>query len=174
MNPSKDISLQVSHGYIKEPEAFEPDVSIHRTTASLIWNYSVTHDSKLSVALVWGMNSPNHGKEQNSFLAEADYQFGKNALFTRIEFIKKSGEELGLEEEREHDLFLISAITLGMARTIFSSHSVSVSVGALCTVYPVERDLRRIYGDFPFSVEGYLRFSPGSMKIVTENHMMHR
>jgi len=80
-------------------------VSIHRTTASLIGNYSVTHDSKLSAALVWGMNNPDHGKEQNSLLAEADYQFGKNALFTRIEFIKKSGEELGLEEEREHDLF---------------------------------------------------------------------
>ena len=174
VNPSENTSLQVSHGYIKEPEALEPDVSIHRTTASLIGNYSVTHDSTFSAALVWGMNKPNYGKEQNSFLAEADYQFGKNALFTRIEFIKKSSEELGLEEEKEHDLFLISAITLGMARTIFSSHSASVSVGALCTVYPVERDLRRIYGDFPFSVEGYLRFSPGLTKMVTENHMMHR
>jgi hypothetical protein len=173
LNPSNNTSLQVSHGYIKEPEVLEPGVSIHRTTASLIWNYPFSSDSALSTALVWGMNKPDHGKAQNSFLAEADYQFGKNALFTRMEFIKKSGEELALEEERVNDLFSISVITLGMARTIFSSHNVSVSIGALCVVYPVEHDIRRIYGELPFSVEGYLRFSPGSSKMVPEHNMMH-
>jgi len=136
-------------------------VSIHRTTASLIWDYPVSFDRTLSTALVWGMNKPVHGKAQNSFLAEADYQFGQNALFTRLEFVEKSGEELGVEE-KVHDLFSVSAFTLGMARTIFSSHNVSISIGALCTVYPVEHDLRKIYGELPFSVEGYLRFSPGS------------
>jgi hypothetical protein len=173
MNPSRNTSLQVSHGYIKEPEVLEPDVSIHRTTASLIWNYPISHGSMLSTALVWGMNNQDHGKAQNSILAEADYKFGKNALFTRMEFIEKSGEELGLEEEREHDLFSISAFTLGMARTVFSSHNVSISMGVLCTVYPVERDLRGMYGELPFSVEGYVRLSPGSIKMVTEHNMMH-
>jgi hypothetical protein len=119
------------------------------------------------------MNKPVHGKAQNSFLGGADYQFRKNALFTRVEFIEKSGEELGLEEERAHDLFSISAFTIGMARTIFSSHNVSVSIGALCAVSPVEHDLRRIYGVIPFSIEGYLRFSPGLSKMVSKNDMMH-
>jgi hypothetical protein len=119
------------------------------------------------------MNNSVHGKAQNSFLGEADYQFGQNALFTRMEFIEKSGEELGLEDERGQDLFSISAFTLGMARTIFSSHNVSISIGALYTIYPVEHDLRSIYGELPFSVEGYLRFSPGSSKMVTEHNMMH-
>lgn len=173
MNPSNNTCLQFSHGYIKEPEVLEPGVSIHRTTASLIWNYPVSSDSTLSTALVWGMNKPDHGKAQNSFLAEADYQLGENALFTRMEFIKKSGEELGLEEEKARDLFSISAFTLGTARTIFSSQNLSISIGALCTVSPVERDLRRIYGEIPFSIEGYLRFGPASTKIMTENNMMH-
>ena len=173
LNPSSNTGLQVSHGYIKEPEALEPGVSIHRTTASLLWNTPLSSDSTLSTALVWGMNEPGHGKAQHSFLAEADYQFGKNSLFTRMEFIRKSGEELGLEEEREHDLFSVSAFTLGAARTLFSNHAVSVSVGALCTVSPVDSDLRRIYGDLPFSVEGYLRLSPGSSKMAAEHNMMH-
>jgi len=173
LNPSNNTSLQVSHGYIKEPEVLEPGVSIHRTTASLIWNYPVSSDSALSTALVWGMNKPVHGKAQNSFLAEADYQFGQNALFTRLEFVEKSGQELALEEERANDLFSVSAFTLGMARTIFDSHTVSISIGALCTVSPVEHDLRRIYGELPFSVEGYLRFSPGSSKMATKHNMMH-
>ncbi|MDQ7787262.1 MAG: hypothetical protein RDU01_06600 [Thermodesulfovibrionales bacterium] len=173
MNPSENTGLQVSHAYIKEPEVLEPEVSIHRTTASLIGNYSVSRDSRLSTALVWGMNKPDHGKAQNSFLAEADYRFGKNALFTRMEFIKKSGEELGLDEGREHDLFSISAFTLGMSRTIYSSHHVSISIGALCMVSPVEHDLRRIYGELPFSVEGYLRFSPVMTKTMSDNHIEH-
>jgi hypothetical protein len=173
MNPSNNTCLQVSHGYIKEPEVLEPGVSIHRTTASLIWNYSVSPDGTLSTALVWGMNKPDHDKAQNSFLAEADYQFGKNTIFTRMEFIRKSGEELGLEEERSRALLSISAFTLGTARTILSNHNVSISIGALCTVSPVEHDLNKIYGELPFSIEGYLRFSPGSTKIMTENNMMH-
>jgi hypothetical protein len=118
------------------------------------------------------MNEPDHGKAQHSFLAEADYQFGKNSLFTRMEFIRKSGEELGLEEERENDLFSVSAFTLGAAWTLFSNHAVSVSVGALCTVSPVDSDLRDIYGELPFSVEGCLRLSPGSSKMAA-GHDMH-
>jgi hypothetical protein len=172
VNPSRNTALQVSHAYIKEPEALEPDVSIHRTTASFIGNYAVSHDGMLSTALVWGMNKPDHGRAQNSFLAEADYQFGKNALFTRIEFIRKSGEELGLEEEREGELFSISAFTLGMSRTIYSSHHVSIAIGALCTVSPVDSDLRSTYGELPFSVEGYLRLSPSSSKMAA-GHDMH-
>ena len=174
MNPSKDIGLQISHAYIEEPEILEPDISIHRTTASVIWNYPISYDKTLSSAFVWGVNNPNHGKTQNAFLAEADYQFGKNALFTRMEFLRKSGEELGLKEEMEHDVFSISAFTLGIARTVFSSHTMSVSIGGLCTVYPVESNIRRIYGDFPFSVEGYIQWSPSSTKMVTKHNMMHQ
>jgi hypothetical protein len=173
INPSKNLSMQISHAYIKEPEILEPDISIHRTTASLIWNYPVSHDETLSTALVWGVNDPNHGRDQNAFLAEADYQFGKNALFTRMEFLRKSREELGFEEEMEHDLFSISAFTLGFTRTIFSSHAVSVSIGGLCTVYPVEQDLRTVYGDLPFSVEAYLQFRPSSETMTTKHDMMH-
>jgi len=173
LNPSKNTALQVSYAYIKEPEALEQDVSIHRTTASLIGNYPVSHDSMLSTALVWGMNKPDHGKAQNAFLAEADYQFGKNALFTRMEFIRKSGEELGLDEERADELFSISAFTVGISRTLFSNHSVSISIGALCTVSPVEHDLRSIYGELPFSIEGYVRFSPATMKMMADNHGEH-
>ena len=36
-NPTRDLALQVSHGFVKHPEALEPDVSLHRTTASLIF-----------------------------------------------------------------------------------------------------------------------------------------
>src|SRR5437016_11686888 len=37
-NPIENLALQVSHGYIKSPEALQPDVNQHRTTASIIYN----------------------------------------------------------------------------------------------------------------------------------------
>jgi hypothetical protein len=173
INSLKNISMQVSHGYIKEPEILEPDVSVHRTTASLIWNNPIAHDRTISAALVLGVNKPSHGESQNAFLAEADYQFGKNSVFTRIEFVDKSGEELAREEDRDYELFSVSAFTLGMARSLYSGDGVAVSIGGLCTVYPVEHDLREIYGDLPFSIEAYLRLSPSSTTPGTRHNMMH-
>ena len=37
-NPTRNLALQVSYGYIKSPEALEPELNIHRTTASAIYN----------------------------------------------------------------------------------------------------------------------------------------
>jgi hypothetical protein len=172
MNPSNNTCLQFSHGYIKEPEVLEPggEHSPYNRISYLELSCFLRQHAFNGAGLGNEQTGPRQGTK---FLAEADYQFGENALFTRMEFIKKSGEELGLEEEKSRDLFSISAFTLGIARTIFSSHNVSISIGALCTVSPVERDLGRIYGGVPFSIEGYLRFSPGSTKKMTENHMMY-
>ena len=47
-NPTPDLSLQLSHGYIKSPEALEPDTKRHRTTASLIYNKPLGDDRNYS------------------------------------------------------------------------------------------------------------------------------
>jgi hypothetical protein len=171
MNPSPDLALQVSHGYIKSPERHEPDVNIHRTTASAVWAHQFDAERNLAASLVWGMNKPGSGKAQNAFLIEADYGVGKMSYFTRLEHVRKTGEELGLEDD-EHDLFSVKAISLGISRDIYSSRYVSVSLGAMGTVYPVEKDLRPVYGDMPFSVEAFLKISPARMQMMHHGHDM--
>ncbi|HEX4696246.1 MAG TPA: heavy metal-binding domain-containing protein, partial [Candidatus Udaeobacter sp.] len=37
-NPTRNLALQVSYGYIKSPEELHPETKIHRTTASAIYN----------------------------------------------------------------------------------------------------------------------------------------
>lgn len=170
LNPSEDTAFQISHGYVKDPEILEPGISIHRTTASFLWNYPVASDTGLSAAFIWGMNKPRAGDAQNSFLLEADYQVKKNSLFMRMEFVKKSGEELGIEEQEDR-LFSVSAFSLGAARTIFRNRHVTVSFGALCTVNPVDKKLRPVYGDLPFSAEVFLRLGP--VRISTGERGMH-
>src|SRR5437762_1743172 len=44
-NPTRNLALQISHGYMHSPEELEPDANRHRTTASLIYNMPLGHDS---------------------------------------------------------------------------------------------------------------------------------
>src|SRR5206468_3417171 len=53
-NPTQNLALQVSYGYIESPEALDPDVNRHRTTASIIYNQPVGRDSNWSNSFVWG------------------------------------------------------------------------------------------------------------------------
>src|SRR5205823_10403709 len=52
-NPTQNLALQVSYGYIKSPEALDPDVTRHRTPASFIYNLPLGNDSNWSNSFVW-------------------------------------------------------------------------------------------------------------------------
>ena len=65
-NPTQNLALQVSYGYIKSPEALEPDLKRHRTTASVIYNLPLGHDTNWSNTFVWGQNhDTGEGKTQS-------------------------------------------------------------------------------------------------------------
>src|SRR5207248_11424758 len=73
-NPTPDLALQVSHGYIKGPEGLEPDLKQHRTTASLIYNRALGPDSNWAISFVWGQNDGTHEGKTQPFLVESGYQ----------------------------------------------------------------------------------------------------
>src|SRR5207245_9977807 len=93
-NPTRNLALQVSFGYIKSPEAFEPELNRHRTTASVIYNLPLGNDSNWSNSFVWGQNNDTGQGKTQSFLVESDYQRGRNTLYFRWERVEKSGQEL--------------------------------------------------------------------------------
>ncbi|MFL6373159.1 MAG: plastocyanin/azurin family copper-binding protein, partial [Pyrinomonadaceae bacterium] len=50
-NPTKNLALQVSHGYMRNPEPLDPDVHImRRTTASAMYNKKYENDRKSAAA----------------------------------------------------------------------------------------------------------------------------
>ena len=61
-NPIANLALQVSHGYIKSPEALDPDTKVHRTTASAIYNQPLGRDTNWSTSFVWGQNNATQGR----------------------------------------------------------------------------------------------------------------
>jgi hypothetical protein len=143
-NPNKNLALQISHGFLKEPESLEPGINIRRTTASLIYNKPLGEDSNWATSLIWGNNDPNHGPSSNAYLAETAYQKKRNTLFLRAERVQKSGHELVLAPSLEETLFPVNAVSVGMVHDIKHGKGVDVGLGAQLT-----------YGNNPSALNSY-------------------
>jgi hypothetical protein len=163
-NPTKDLALQVSHGYMHSPEELEPDANRHRTTASLIYNRALGADSNWSSSVVWGQNRDGgHGKT-HSVLLETNYQRGRDTFYARFEHVEKPGHELVLDEVDHERVFPIDGYTLGYVRDLSHGNGVDVGLGAQFTIHDVPEDLDRYYGDdIPFAFQVFLRVRPSLM-----------
>jgi hypothetical protein len=163
-NPTRDLALQVSHGYMHSPEELEPEANRHRTTASLIYNRALGADSNWSSSVVWGQNRESgHGKTQ-SILFETNYQRGRDTFYARFEHVEKPGHELVLDEVDHERVFPIDAYTLGYVRDLSHGNGIDVGLGAQVTIHDVPQDLDRYYGDdIPFTFQVFLRVRPSHM-----------
>ena len=173
--PSRNWSMQVSHGLLRNPEALEPG-DVRRTTASLSYNKPFARGFWAS-SLIWGRNHENHGGETfnlNGYLAETTVNFlDRNYLYSRIELVDKN--QLLREEDRiqlgileHHPSFRIGAYTFGATREIWSTELASLAIGGDVTFYSKPSALDPIYGTNPVSWKLFFRIRPGKMK-----HMGH-
>ena len=161
-NPDADWSLQVSHGFLRGPEAVAPDVDVRRTTASAIHNLALGNGRNLASALVWGWNRDSEERSTHSFLLESNFDWGRQAIYARAEVVQKTGHDLGLEA-LENEAFWINAWTLGTSRNLSPLDALGLYLGGQITVSAVPRALRPEYGRFPISLSVYLRISPARM-----------
>src|SRR5439155_12342841 len=118
-NPHRNFSLQFSQGFIKSPEALEPDVNVIRTTASVLHTKLLKHGKFIASSLVWGMNHLSEGKNLNSVLLESNLKLAPISIYTRYEFVQKDANELQLLQFTSNPTFNINAFTLGANRILF-------------------------------------------------------
>jgi hypothetical protein len=163
-NPTKNLALQVSHGYMHSPEELEPEANRHRTTASLIYNVPLGRDTNWSNALVWGQNrDTGHGKTR-SVLVETNYQRGRDTFYARFEHVEKPGHELVLDPIDEERVFPINAYSVGYVRDLSHGGGIDIGLGGQVTINDVPNYLDRYYGnDIPFSFQVFLRVRPSLM-----------
>ena len=165
-NPSNNWALQVSHGYIKSPEALHPDENINRTTASAEYSVPLKNDREFDVTAVWGMNKQQHHDGENGALLEASYRLKKVALFGKYEYVEKSSEELALDETIYGDaLFPVHAFTLGFNYDLLQFNKTKMAIGSHFTFYRNVERLYDLYGKNPSAFEVYLRIYPASIKM---------
>ncbi|HEY6120382.1 MAG TPA: hypothetical protein VIV66_10505 [Pyrinomonadaceae bacterium] len=173
--PNKNWTMQISHGFLRSPEAQEPDVDIHRTTASLQYNRPFKHGNWAS-AFIWGRNhlsSPEGTRNLNGYTAETTLNFlDRNYVYTRLELVDK--DELLRPSDREalgiandHPSFRIGAYTFGGARDIWNNGKVSVAIGSDLTFYSKTSILDSIYGSHPVGWKIYMRMRPPKMQTST-------
>ena len=175
-------SFQISRAFLNEPEVLFPGNDQWRTTASILYHARPTMTSNFSAALIWGLNEPveeertdtgrlpgkrlapldiDHvppGSNLHSFLLETDFQFGRQAIFTRAEWVEKSSVDLGVILLQEEEL-AIGALTLGFSRKLFTTSNGTIAIGGQGTAYRIPETLHPVYGSGPFSAEAFLHFT---------------
>jgi hypothetical protein len=138
INPTNDLSLQVSYGYLHGPEAIDPLTNEHRLTASL--QYAADHGA---MTLVWGRKIIN-GTYSDSLLGEAELDVdGKSVAFLRAEWVQKTAADLDVLGNGVYD---VTQLVIGYTYRLPRIGPVVPFIGAAVDVGFVFGDLVDIYG----------------------------
>jgi Heavy metal binding domain len=174
-NPTQNLALQVSHGYIKSPEALQPDTKQHRTTASVIYNQPLGPDANWSNSFVWGQDNNTHEGKSQSLLFETNYQRGRDTIYTRWERVEKSGHELLLSGSDIDSIFPVSGYSIGYVRDLTHGKGIDVGLGGEFTLNDMPDRLERYYGtDLAYGFQVFMRIRPSRMEIGGMEHTVER
>ncbi|OLE52225.1 MAG: hypothetical protein AUG51_19160 [Acidobacteria bacterium 13_1_20CM_3_53_8] len=179
--PNRNWAMQVSYGFLRSPEAQEPDADIRRATASVQYNRPLARGNWAS-SLIWGRNHVSERGETrnlNGYTLESTVNFlDSNYLYTRMEWVDR--DELLRATDRArlgiaaaHPVFRVGAYTFGGVRDIVDSSNVSLAIGSDVTFYTKPVILDPLYGQNPVSWKLFFRIRPGRMN-MNSMHLMHR
>jgi hypothetical protein len=181
--PTRNWTMQVSQGFLKNPEALEPGTT-RRATASIQYNRPFARGNWAS-AVIWGRNDVHARTGErfhlNGYTAESTLNFlDKNYAYTRLELVDKNEllravDQLRLGIRDEHASFRIGAYTFGYARDVAVIKSLLVGVGSDVTFYSKPSALDALYGKNPVSYKIFVRLRPRRMEMNSGrmNHQMH-
>ncbi|MCA1592486.1 MAG: hypothetical protein LC754_07520 [Acidobacteria bacterium] len=180
--PTRNWALQISHGFLRNPEALERGVT-RRTTASVQYNKPFNRGN-WATGLIWGRNFEHHDDGDifrlNGYTAESTVNFlDKNYLYTRLELVDKNellrdADRVRLGIADDHPSFRIGAYTFGYVRDLVRNDKYSMGLGGDTTFYSKPAALDLIYGSNPVSYKLFLRFRlGGAMGGSNDMHDMH-
>jgi len=175
VNPNAHWSLAGGYGYLKSPEALNPDESMHRVTASVLHGARLGTDGQWASTFIWGANK--HSTQpgwSNGFLAESEAILDKhNTLFGRTEIVQKSAGDLVIDNPvtlrngavlpgfPASQRFNVGALQLGYIRELGRSHWATIGLGAAGTLNFVPAALEPYYGSRnPTGLFVFLRMRP--------------
>ena len=166
-NPSKNWALQVSHGWIKSPEALEPQANVKLFTASAMYAKMLNTDSHFSASLVYGQNHySNNGKTLPGLVFESNLQLHKTALYGSYTYVRKDAHELDFHIFPSDPNFNIQAATFGANRILTTIKSTDLRIGAQATLNFSPQMLKPLYGSTPLGFQVYVRINPSLMKMI--------
>ena len=165
-NPTANWALQVSHGFLRSPEALRPTEDVHRTTASATYVTTWAMHDYVAATGLWGLNKSAGQEASNAALFEATLRLSRWALYTRYEWVDKSTEELDLDPAAfpaSTALFALNTLTIGAGYDLFRIGHLVVAGGGQLSFDKAPATLRPLYGGMPIGGEIYLHIYPGTM-----------
>ncbi len=171
VSPTAHWAVSASYGYLKEPEALHPDENQQRVGGSILHTVKLGREGEWASALVYGANkhvepSGVDGPWEHSIMAESNLQVDvANSVFGRVEYVRKSGEELSLPDPESAEEFDIGNLSLGYIREFARYRGATFGVGARGAISLVSAALEDLYGSrTPVGVAVFLRVRPGLLE----------
>ncbi len=166
VNPTRNLSAQISHGFLKSPEAKEPDVNEQRTTASITYNASINGgQTNWQTTLAWGRKrlyeASDPTRTTDDYLLESSYLAPRHTIFGRVE--KGDKDEL-FPGSTNHDKYAINKFTVGGVQNFAQGRRMELGAGASVSVYTFPGAIEPAYGSSPFSFNVFLRLRAARMQ----------
>jgi hypothetical protein len=165
VNPMRDLSLQISYGYLKSPEQLEPNVSVNRVTTSATYDRRLGAAGNWATTAGWGRNIGSSGKPTDALLLESNLDLdGANVLFGRAEYVRKTGEDLDFAPRGT--VYDVGEVSIGYLRNFKLWDALLVAPGVMVTVDFVDARLNSAYhSQTPVGVAAFIRVRPTMMKM---------
>jgi hypothetical protein len=162
LNPGPHWSWQVSHGYLKSPEATRPAENVFRTTASATYTSVWGMERYISSTMLWGQNKQRQELGSNDALLETSLRLNRLLAYMRYEWVQKSAEELNLDPVRYGvtTQFPVHMLTLGAGYDLLRLRDIRILGGAQLSGFREDPRLLSLYGKYPISGEVYMRIYP--------------
>ena len=157
-NPTKNLSLNISYGYLNSPESTEPGVDQHRLTAAALLSVPMKGGDNLSLAAAFGRNYL-HGGSSDARIVEGTLYRGRDTLFLRYENVDKD-ELVGVPEGS----YAVNKLVFGGVKNLASRGGFDFGLGGYAGVYAFPSSLDRYYGGNPVTLGVFLRIRPSPMR----------
>ena len=170
-NPSAGSSLTAWFGHIPATGGAHAHDALDRFGASFLHTRPLAGSGEWSAALVYGADLPAAaGHPLNSLLVATSLELGRNAVFGRAEYVRRTAADLALVGSVSRELN-IGDVSAGYAREL-CGRGVSCALGVLGTLYLVPAELALFYGSrTPVGILAYLELRPA---IAAHGHVMPR
>src|SRR5947199_5351772 len=167
VNPGPSWSLSTWYAYLKSPEGLHPDESLHRIGAAALTTQPVGTGGTWSSALIYGANAQiGTGRLASSVLVESTVDLdGTNSFFGRVEYVRKSAEELVIPSVPPTTQYDVGALALGYLRTVGTVAGLVAGVGVRGSLNFVPSSLDGAYGRrTPVGAAIYLKLRPADAR----------
>lgn len=159
INPTENIAMQLSYGFLRHPEILHPDVNIHRTTASLSYNRA-WKSNNWQITAAWGLNhntSSEKSSNLNGCLLESAIEIeNRHVIFGRAEYAAK--DELFIPPSPNAEKkFNVGKLDLGYILEFPLLPYTLWGIGLVGSASFVPGTLKSAYGETPLSYMAFLR-----------------